>query len=95
MSATPEQVLTLTPAQFRDWQLVRELVKYSVPFHEIVRAFRTGYVMAALDLEGGNRTRAAKRIGLHRNIVAAYTKDFVPPATHGRKPRRDGLIRRV
>ena len=47
--------------------LVREMVRSGVTLHEAMPIFREGYMQAALDLEQGNKSAAARRIGLHRN----------------------------
>ena len=51
---------------------------------------RKAYLMQALDLEGGNRSRTAKLIGEHRNTLARHMQELnlreVFPDGRGSRP---------
>jgi DNA-binding NtrC family response regulator len=87
MSATPEPERIQTPEQFRDWHLTREVVKYNVPFRVVTAAFERGLCLAALELEDGCRTKAAARLGMHRNTLQRYVDGLVPPGKSARRSR--------
>ena len=47
--------------------LVRQMIDRGLFFDEATKEFEKTFIMAGLEKAEGNRTRAAKMIGLHRN----------------------------
>jgi DNA-binding NtrC family response regulator len=56
--------LNLPVKAFLAWAVNNEL-----PMQEVVVSFRRGYVRAALTATKGNRSRAARLLGIHRNTL--------------------------
>ena len=49
--------------------LIEELVRAEIPLQLAKQVFEDKYEAAALKLCGGNVTRAAQRLGVHRNTI--------------------------
>jgi DNA-binding protein Fis len=47
--------------------LVRQMIDKGLFFDEATKEFEKTFIMAGLEKAEGNRTKAAKMIGLHRN----------------------------
>ncbi len=47
-----------------------------IPLKEAVGVFERNYISEVLESVGGNRTKAAKKLGIHRNTLLAKTSDF-------------------
>jgi DNA-binding NtrC family response regulator len=50
-------------------QLADYALKSRITPNELIDAVHREMIMQALDLEGGNQCRAAKRLGMHRNTL--------------------------
>lgn len=48
---------------------IQRLVGYEVPLAEWERLCRRAYVLEAVKQAGGNQSRAAARLGMHRNTI--------------------------
>jgi hypothetical protein len=53
-------------------QGIDELVRARVPLKEAVKEFKRLYVNRAIRLSSGNKSRAARMLGAHRNFVTRY-----------------------
>ncbi len=49
--------------------LVAEMVEKRINLDDAVRAFEKKFIMSALAKTGGNQTKAAEVLGLHRNTL--------------------------
>ena len=49
-----------------------------VSLKEAVNLFEQQYIAEVLDQEGGNRTKAAERLGVHRNTIRAKINEREP-----------------
>ena len=52
--------------------MLYQLAGAGVPLHDLMKQVRKDYIAAALRLKRGNRCRAAKLIGIHRNSLARH-----------------------
>ncbi len=61
------------PTELRDSldAVIRGMVARRLTFKQATQAYRLSFVRALLRDEHGNQTRAARRLGLHRNNLAA------------------------
>jgi len=51
-------------------RLVQDLSQHDIRLAQALRAFEKKFLEVALHRSGGNRTRAARALGLHRNTLA-------------------------
>jgi DNA-binding NtrC family response regulator len=56
--------------------LVREMVSKGILFDEARREFERRFLQCALDDAAGNVSRAAERIGLHRNTFSRKIDEY-------------------
>ncbi|PYS96357.1 MAG: histidine kinase [Acidobacteria bacterium] len=64
------------PATSRRWALrvrlqkiVDDLLESGIRLEQAVREFERQFILAALEKSGGNRSRAARSLGVHRNTL--------------------------
>lgn len=50
-------------------RLVTDLLESGIRLEQAVREFERQFILAALEKSGGNRSRAARSLGLHRNTL--------------------------
>lgn len=50
-------------------QIIRELIGNGITLEQAVEAFEGRYIVAAMDANRGNVTRASKALGVHRNTL--------------------------
>lgn len=70
---------------FMKWAVVNRQ-----PLGEMVQSFRRGYMLAAVELCRGNRTKAAKLCGIHRNTLQRAIGPELPLDPRGSRPRKAG-----
>ena len=68
--------------------LVRQMIDRGLFFDEATKEFEKTFIMAGLEKAEGNRTRAAKMIGLHRNTFRNKFLSFGLSASQ-RKSKRN------
>jgi DNA-binding NtrC family response regulator len=61
---------TGVPVTNRMQALVEELYRSGIKLEQALREFERRYIEAALDGSRGNRTLAARTLGIHRNTLA-------------------------
>lgn len=50
-------------------QIIRELIGNGITLDQAVEAFEGKYIVAAMDANRGNVTRASRALGVHRNTL--------------------------
>jgi DNA-binding protein Fis len=50
-------------------QIIRELIGNGITLEQAVEAFEGKYIVAAMDANRGNITRASRLLGVHRNTL--------------------------
>lgn len=50
-------------------QIISELIDSGITLEQAVEAFESKYIVAAMDANRGNVTRASKALGVHRNTL--------------------------
>jgi len=56
--------------------LVREMVAKGILYDDAAREFEARFISVALEEEGGSISRAAERIGLHRNTLSRKIAEY-------------------
>jgi len=56
--------------------LVREMVNKGILFDEARQEFERRFIACALETEDGNISRAAERIGMHRNTLSRKMDEY-------------------
>lgn len=81
-------------------QIISELIDSGITLEQAVQAFESKYIVAAMDANRGNVTRASRALGVHRNtlhnklrsrssMLAGYVASVRPrrPSANGVPPR--------
>jgi DNA-binding NtrC family response regulator len=74
-------------------RLISEMVNAGVFFQDAVSEFEKKYIRKVLEVNGGNQSKAAKALGIHRNTLGRKMEEYHISsrngmATIGRSPRR-------
>jgi DNA-binding NtrC family response regulator len=72
----PEVALRDLPAEVREAGAAGGLVREARSFHAAIEEFKRGLIVSALRRTGGNRTRAARLLGLQRTYLARLIRDL-------------------
>ncbi|HEY8549457.1 MAG TPA: helix-turn-helix domain-containing protein [Vicinamibacterales bacterium] len=56
--------------------LVREMVAKGILYEEASREFERRFIVVALEAEGGSISKAAERIGMHRNTLSRKMDEY-------------------
>ena len=57
-------------------RLVSEMVSTGVFFQDAVSEFEKRYIRKVLESSGGNQSRAAKALGIHRNTLGRKMEEY-------------------
>jgi len=57
-------------------RLISEMVNAGVFFQDAVSEFEKKYIRKVLELNGGNQSRAAKALGIHRNTLGRKMEEY-------------------
>ena len=57
-------------------RLISEMVNAGVFFQDAVSEFEKKYIRKVLDINGGNQSRAAKALGIHRNTLGRKMEEY-------------------
>jgi DNA-binding NtrC family response regulator len=74
-------------------RLISEMVSTGVFFQDAVSEFEKKYIRKVLEVSGGNQSKAAKALGIHRNTLGRKMEEYHISSrngqtTIGRHPRR-------
>ena len=79
-------------------RLISEMVNAGVFFQDAVSEFEKKYIRKVLEANGGNQSRAAKALGIHRNTLGRKMEEYHLASRNGssrsRKPAARGRINR-
>lgn len=72
--------------------LIEQMISRGILFGEAVREFEKKFILAVVDRNRNNLSRAAGELGIHRNTLSKrlleYQKPETPPAAkNGHKPK--------
>lgn len=69
---TMGDTMRLKAVQVNDFieRLVEHALECGLTSREVTKQFRKRFLEVALDLNGGNQTKTAEALGLHRNVLA-------------------------
>ena len=69
-------------------RLISEMVNAGVFFQDAVSEFEKKYIRKVLDISGGNQSRAAKALGIHRNTLGRKMEQYKLCGRNGtRRPK--------
>jgi DNA-binding NtrC family response regulator len=57
-------------------RLISEMVNAGVFFQDAVSEFEKKYIRKVLEVSGGNQSRAAKALGIHRNTLGRKMEEY-------------------
>lgn len=57
-------------------RLIAEMVSTGVFFQDAVSEFEKRYIRKVLEASGGNQSRAAKALGIHRNTLGRKMEEY-------------------
>lgn len=67
-------------------RLISEMVNAGVFFQDAVSEFEKKYIRKVLEVNGGNRSRAAKALGIHRNTLGRKMEEYHLTSKNGSSP---------
>jgi DNA-binding NtrC family response regulator len=70
--------------------LVGEMVERGILFEDACDEFERHYIHAVLERHGGNLSRTAEELRIHRNTLRKRIQAFAGKAKASRKPKRGG-----
>ena len=62
------------PKDISAFSIIKKEIK-DIPLKEAVELFEKQYIKGVLDASGGNRKKAAKKLGIHRNTLQKKLSD--------------------
>jgi two-component system nitrogen regulation response regulator GlnG len=71
--------------------LVRQMQDGGILYTEALEAFKKAFVAAMLERHGGNQSRAARALGVHRNTVSRAMTAFNIAVKHPPRASAQGL----
>jgi DNA-binding NtrC family response regulator len=78
-------------------RLISDMVNAGVFFQDAVSEFEKKYIRKVLELSGGNQSKAAKALGIHRNTLGRKMEEYhltskngLPRATRAARNGRSG-----
>ena len=66
-------------------RLISEMVSAGVFFQDAVLEFEKKYIRKVLEINGGNQSRAAKALGIHRNTLGRKMEEYGLLSNNGRE----------
>ena len=79
-------------------RLISEMVNAGVFFQDAVSEFEKKYIRKVLEISGGNQSRAAKALGIHRNTLGRKMEEYHLSSRNGsagsRKSARRSRVKR-
>ena len=57
-------------------RLISEMVNTGVFFQDAVSEFEKKYIRKVLEINGGNQSKAAKALGIHRNTLGRKMEEY-------------------
>lgn len=67
-------------------RLITEMLDGGLLFDEATKEFEKQFIMKCLERSGGNRTRTAKTLGIHRNTL----QKKLSPSNHSNSRKKAG-----
>ena len=67
--------------------LIKQLVDRGVRFSAAQPEFEKKYIRQVLEQTGGNRSRAARLLGMHRNTLSRKMEEYQLAARNGNRSR--------
>ena len=68
-------------------RLISEMVSTGVFFQDAVSEFEKRYIRKVLEASGGNQSRAAKALGIHRNTLGRKMEEYHLVSNGAVRPR--------
>ncbi len=75
-------------------KLISQMVDAGVFFQDAVSEFEKKYIRTVLEIHGGNRSNAAKALGIHRNTLGRKMEEYHLVASNGSKARKAPATRK-
>ena len=72
-------------------KLISDMVESGVFFQDAVTEFESKYIRQVLHQCGGNQSKAAKALGIHRNTLGRKMEEYHLTSRNGSRP----VVRRV
>jgi DNA-binding NtrC family response regulator len=57
-------------------ELIREMVEGGISYRDAVEEFQKHFILAVLNKTGGNLSKAAEELGVHRNTLSKQVGDY-------------------
>jgi len=67
-------------------KLISEMVESGVFFQDAVTEFESKYIRQVLHQFGGNQSKAAKALGIHRNTLGRKMEEYHLTSRNGSRP---------
>jgi DNA-binding NtrC family response regulator len=57
-------------------EIIREMVEGGISYRDAVEEFQKHFILAVLNKTGGNLSKAAEELGVHRNTLSKQVGDY-------------------